>query len=134
MRAALAPLAGRHDFKAFQAAGSRVSGTERSLRAASLLVTPWTGLFGEEAAAEPAPGAARLLTFVFEADGFLRHMVRNLVGTLIEVGQGRRRAGDTGRLLAGRDRRRAGPTAPPEGLVLERVTHGHGPVRGATAD
>ena len=61
--------------------------------------------------------------FVFTADGFLTHMVRNLVGTLLEVG--RRTIGPerVAEILETRDRRRAGPTAPANGLCLERVVY-----------
>jgi tRNA pseudouridine38-40 synthase len=58
-----------------------------------------------------------------EGSGFLRHMVRNIVGTLIEVGRGRQPAEVVSEILAARDRSRAGPTAPPEGLVLVRVDY-----------
>ena len=59
----------------------------------------------------------------FEGDGFLRHMVRNVVGTLVEVGQGRRPAGSLPTLLDGRDRTAAGPTAAACGLTLVRVAY-----------
>jgi tRNA pseudouridine38-40 synthase len=59
----------------------------------------------------------------FEGSGFLRHMVRNLAGTLIEVGSGRRDPEGMTALLAARDRRLAGPTAPPHGLTLVSVTY-----------
>jgi len=58
---------------------------------------------------------------IAEATAFLKHMVRNLVGTLVEVGLGARAAGSTAGLLAGRDRTLAGRTAPAHGLVLEEV-------------
>src|SRR6267142_2004361 len=56
-----------------------------------------------------------------EASAFLKHMVRNIVGTLVEVGHGRRDPGSLPALLEGRDRTQAGPTAPPHGLVLDEV-------------
>ncbi|MBW2242126.1 MAG: tRNA pseudouridine(38-40) synthase TruA [Deltaproteobacteria bacterium] len=104
MQAASECLRGRHDFASFQAAGSSVSETTRSL--ARLDVT------GEA-------GAAVLIEA--EGDGFLRHMVRNLVGTLLEVGVGRQAPSWTVDVLAARDRRAAGPTAPALGLTLVRV-------------
>ena len=58
-----------------------------------------------------------------QASGFLRHMVRNLAGTLIEVGQGQRAADSMGALLGSRDRTKAGPTAPARGLALVRVDY-----------
>lgn len=126
MRAALATLEGTHDFKAFQAAGSRVAETVRTLESATLTVGPWPGL-----PLAVAPGADRpdgdrvaaVLQFAFTGDGFLRHMVRNLVGTVVEVGLGRRPPEDFHGILQARDRRRAGPTAPAQGLVLLEVDY-----------
>lgn len=59
-----------------------------------------------------------LLRFDIEANAFCHQMVRSLVGTLVEVGRGRRRAADLGPILEARDRGRAGRPAPPHGLVL----------------
>jgi len=58
-----------------------------------------------------------------EGDGFLRHMVRNIVGTLVEVGLGRWPPARAAEILESRDRARAGPTAPPKGLFLVRVLY-----------
>ena len=63
------------------------------------------------------------LTLELEGDGFLRHMVRNVAGTLLEVGLGERPAGSLPALLAARDRTRAGPTAPARGLTLVEVRY-----------
>jgi tRNA pseudouridine38-40 synthase len=106
LRTAAARLVGTHDFASFQAAGSPVKTTVRTLRRLD---------------ATGEPGAA--IDLWFEGDGFLRHMVRNLTGTLIEVGSGRRAPDGMVSLLAARDRSRAGPTAPPQGLTLVRVTY-----------
>jgi tRNA pseudouridine38-40 synthase len=100
-------LAGTHDFAAFQAAGSEVGSSERTLLRLDL---------------EGAPGAQ--VDLYFEGTGFLRHMVRILSGTLIQVGRGRRDPEGMPALLASRDRRRAGPTAPAHPLSLVRVTYG----------
>lgn len=61
------------------------------------------------------------LTYAVEADGFLQHMVRNIVGTLLQIGDGRRDPVDVLRLLASRNRRNAGPTAAARGLYLVKV-------------
>jgi tRNA pseudouridine38-40 synthase len=106
MRSAAVALVGRHDFASFQAAGSAVGSTIRSLTRASVE--------GE------ARGDVR---FELEGDGFLRHMVRNVVGTLLEIGLGRREPSSLPTLLAVRDRTRAGPTAPACGLTLVRVDY-----------
>ncbi len=67
--------------------------------------------------------AGDLLTIEVEADAFLKNMVRILVGTLVEIGWGRRAPDDARRVLDGRDRRVAGVTAPPQGLMLVRVDY-----------
>ena len=54
-------------------------------------------------------------------NGFLRHMVRNIVGTLVEAGRGRYHSGQVAEILAARNRGLAGPTAPPQGLILQEV-------------
>ncbi len=74
-------------------------------------------------AAELEGEAGAELRLEFEGTGFLRHMVRNLVGTLLEVAQGRRTPESLSELLAARDRRLAGPTAPAHGLTLLRVCY-----------
>jgi len=63
------------------------------------------------------------LAILISADSFLHHMVRNLVGTLVEIGRGAERPEWMPELLEGRDRSLAGPTAPPHGLVLVRVRY-----------
>jgi tRNA pseudouridine38-40 synthase len=104
MGQAAASLVGTRDFRSFQAAGSDVEQTVRTLFRAELLGEP-----GGELALE------------LEGDGFLRHMVRNVAGTLIEVGLGRRPPESLPALLEARNRDLAGPTAPPQGLVLVHV-------------
>lgn len=99
-------LVGTHDFASFQAAGSPVKHTVRTLFSADVCRE------GKE-----------LVHLTFRGDGFLYNMVRIMVGTLIEVGLGKRDPDDIPAILAARDRTRAGPTAPPEGLCLERVEY-----------
>lgn len=99
-------IIGRHDFSAFMGAGSSVKSTERCIHRAELRI--------------PEPYHAK---FVFAADGFLKHMVRNLVGTLVDVGKGKLTPAAFGEVLAGGDRRRAGMTAPAHGLCLVAVVY-----------
>ena len=100
---ATARLVSRHDFSAFALAGGAHAQPVRRI-----LTAGW-----EEAGPE--------LVFLVVGDGFLRGMVRSLVGTLIEVGLGKRSEADFAALLAGGARREAGATAPAHGLCLERV-------------
>lgn len=106
MRQASLALVGQHDFASFQAAGSNVTTTVRTLLRLEVE--------GE------AGGAVALLC---EGTGFLRHMVRNLAGTLIQVGSGRRDPAELPAVLAARDRRRAGPTASAHALTLVGVRY-----------
>jgi len=103
MSRATAALLGRHDFSAFALAGGSHGQPFRSIASAR-----W-----EEEGEE--------LRFRVVGEGFLRGMVRALVGTLVEVGTGRRSPESFAGLLAGGPRAAAGPTAPAHGLVLERV-------------
>jgi tRNA pseudouridine38-40 synthase len=64
-----------------------------------------------------------LLTFRIEADGFLRFMVRNIVGTLVDVGLGKTSPAEIQQILKSRDRTKAGATAPPHGLCLMEVKY-----------
>lgn len=107
MQAAASRLVGTHDFAAFRAADCDARTTERSLHRVVL---------------EPGRLAGEL---VLEVDGtaFLKHMVRNLVGTLVKVGRGQLTPEDMPRLIAGRDRTRAGVTAPAHGLTLVEVRY-----------
>ena len=105
MRDAAARFVGRHDFAALQASGSDVLGTVRTLTRVDVL--------------EQRDGT---LAIEVEGDGFLRHMVRSLAGTLMEVGHGRRPAHAIDTLLASRDRTQAGRTAPAHGLFLVQVS------------
>ena len=106
MRAAAQTLAGRHDFAAFQGAGSEVATTEREIFESAICSLQ-----------------SAMLVYEVTGSGFLRHMVRNIVGSLVEVGRGRRPAAWIGDVLAARDRTAAGPTAPPQGLFLVRVEY-----------
>jgi tRNA pseudouridine38-40 synthase len=105
MRAAVAHLIGEHDFSSFRAAGCEAKHPVRRVLRSELA------------------RSGDLLTYTIAANGFLRHMVRNVIGTLVEVGSGSRSADTLPQLLAARDRRQAGPTAPACGLCLTEVNY-----------
>ncbi len=98
MRTAAAALIGRHDFSAFRAAGCQSSTPIKTLRRLAI------------------DRAGAYWRFDFDANGFLHHMVRNIVGCLVQVGSGRQPASWLADLLAAGQRRLAAPTFPPQGL------------------
>jgi tRNA pseudouridine38-40 synthase len=103
MAAAAGHLVGEHDFASFRHAECAARSTCRTVFRAELR------------------GDGQALDLVFEGNRFLMHMVRIMAGTLVDVGKGRIRAGDLPGILAARDRRRAGFTAPAHGLCLDQV-------------
>ena len=108
MREAGAILIGQHDFAAFQTAA-----TDATVR------TTVRTVFGFSI----GPEADDIVMIEVVGDGFLRYMVRTIVGTLVEVGLGRRSVGDMAEILTSRTRDRAGQTAPPRGLFLMSVDY-----------
>ncbi len=116
MRNASGHLAGRHDFSSFRGSGC---GAKSPLREISLLDV----------------GRSHEISFLFmrfqgdfirvtmEADAFLRHMARNIVGTLVEVGRGRIKPERVKDILEMKDRRLSGPSAPAGGLFLEKIIY-----------
>lgn len=98
-------IIGTHDFSAFRAAGGSSVKPVRTIFEAS------------------CSSLGQLIEFSFWGNGFLYHMVRNLVGTLIQVGQGRLTAEQFAGILLSRDRTQAGITAPPQGLYLKEVRY-----------
>ena len=105
MKRAAACLVGRHDFTSFRAAGSDAATSVRTVRAIGIT------------------RQADELRLLVGGEGFLRHMVRIMVGTLVQVGLGRMRAEDMMRVLSARDRAAAGMTAPAHGLCLMGVAY-----------
>ncbi len=105
MEEAARPLLGTHDFSAFRAANCEAKTTERTLRTLTLTASE------------------DVVQFELEGRAFLKHMVRNIVGTLVEVGRGRQSVPWVAEVLASRDRTQAGPTAPAQGLVLVEVQY-----------
>jgi tRNA pseudouridine38-40 synthase len=112
MRAALEACRGEHDFAAFQSTGTPVRDTVRTMLVASITEGPAT-----------LDSGGPLLVIELTGTGFLRHMVRAIAGTLVEIGRGRWPAAEMTAILASRDRSRAGPTAPPQGLFLVSVDY-----------
>ena len=106
MRNAIAHIIGSHDFKAFEGSGSARQHSTRRIYSAELN--------------EQDNG---LLVFQIEADGFLRYMVRNIVGTLVDVGLEKLTPHDFKRILDSKDRSQASATAPAHGLILIKVNY-----------
>ncbi len=96
---------GHHDFESFRASLCEAKTSERECSVSR---------FSEEGSE---------LVYEIAANGFLHHMVRNIVGTLLEVGRGKLAPDDIDRLFEVRDRQQAGPTAPARGLHLIRVQY-----------
>jgi tRNA pseudouridine38-40 synthase len=107
MAEAAAMLCGTHDFAAFQGTGSDTQTTVRTVLRSAV----------ERETDGP------LVVYDADGEGFLRHMVRNVVGTLVEIGRGRYPPSWIGDVLASRERTSAGPTAPAHGLFLMGVSY-----------
>jgi tRNA pseudouridine38-40 synthase len=106
MRVAITHIIGSHDFKAFEGSGSPRAHTIRHVIAAEMLETE-----------------SGQICFQIEADGFLRYMVRNIVGTLVDVGLSKLSTDDFKLILESSDRTNAGATAPAHGLYLMEVKY-----------
>lgn len=110
MRQCLDVITGTHDFASFEASGSRdksITTGRGSIRTLQEAVLNTSG--------------KNELQFVFTGDGFLRHMVRNIVGTVLEVGKGRKTRKEFKTIIEAKDRSVAAPTAPAHGLLLKAV-------------
>ncbi len=105
MEESIRVLEGEHDFSCFQASGCDAAHPTRRVHCNSI------------------EARGNLLVYRIEANAYLRHMVRNIVGTLIEVGRGERRPTGIAELLRAKNRTQAGPTAPPQGLFLVEVEY-----------
>jgi tRNA pseudouridine38-40 synthase len=104
MRQAASYLIGKHDFSCFCATGCDIKDRVRTISCLSITCRD-----------------DRLLEITVEAGGFLRHMVRNIVGTLVDVGRGKLKPEDVVSIIASRDRTQAGVAAPACGLFLKEV-------------
>lgn len=122
-------LVGRHDFVSFESAGSERPDTVRTIH--ELTCTRGVGTIlrltmhaaGRCARSQNSPNPFDRVTIEVAGDGFLYNMVRAIVGTLLEVGRGTREEHWPAEVLAARDRRQAGQTAPPHGLFLVSVDY-----------
>lgn len=115
MSEAAATLCGTHDFTSFAAVDSELGVREGEATGPNPVKT----IYMSEVVREGG-----LLLYQVTGSGFLHHMVRNVVGTLVDVGRGRLDAGDVARILEAKDRTSAGPTAPAQGLFLVAVDYG----------
>jgi tRNA pseudouridine38-40 synthase len=111
MRESALLLVGKHDFESFRASGCAAMHAVRTIQRIDVSISETTG------------GQGELLSLTFEGDGFVRHMIRNIVGTLVNVGQGKLLPGDIQRILEARQRKEAGVCAPACGLYLVRVLY-----------
>lgn len=103
MNEAVQILVGEHDFSAFRAAGGTAVSPVRTIYEAQVTCN------------------LQFVELCISGNGFLYHMVRNIMGTLAEIGVGKRSVQDMSAILVGKDRRQAGATAPPQGLYLQEV-------------
>jgi tRNA pseudouridine38-40 synthase len=106
MKKATQSLIGEHDFAAFRSVG-----------------TPTRTAVRKVIRAEWKRDRKGLIRFEIEANGFLKQMVRAIVGTLVEIGKGKLNSAEFGKIMESKDRRRAGPTAPAKGLFLKEVKY-----------
>jgi tRNA pseudouridine38-40 synthase len=123
MKEAIICLHGTHDFSAFRSAGGNINAdpvkTIYDISLTSLSAPDTKGTLGEE------------IEIRITGNGFLYNMVRIIVGTLVEIGRGRLESGEMKSILDGRDRKFAGPTAPPMGLWLEEIYYDRDEIHGA---
>lgn len=105
MRSAAKLLVGKHDFVSFMSSGSSVRGTVREIISLDI------------------KKRGEMVIIEAKANGFLKHMVRNIVGTLVEIGRDRMPEDAMAKILAAKDRRKAGPAAPGRGLFLVEVNY-----------
>lgn len=108
MKACLPLFIGEKDFASFKKSGTDIKTTIRTIYSASL---------------KRVPGMKHMLAFEITGKGFMRYMVRNLVGLLIEVGKGKLSIEDVQKIIEAKDRKVAPPPAPPQGLVLKKIEY-----------
>ena len=124
MEKALAALEGRHDFKSFQNRGTPVEDTVRELHEARLIVHPRGPASAEQLPWMPGPEFnGQLLEIRVSGSGFLKQMVRTIAGTVVEVGRGKLKPEAVTAMLAEKNRKASGMTAPAHGLFMDHVRY-----------
>lgn len=111
MQDAAQHLVGFHDFTTFRDSDCQAKSPEKTITRLDFSTRPYDGVDGRE------------IVFMAEARSFLHHQVRNMIGTLVLVGEEKWSGQDVKRALDARDRTKGGPTAPPDGLYLMRVDY-----------
>jgi len=124
MREAAALMVGKHEFAAFAASGRQPGPTVRTVHEVAIEVVSGEALPGPVGWSPPWAEETPAIRFTVIGGGFLYKMVRNMVGTLMEVGQGKMDAGSVAQALETGDRRFCGTTAPAQGLVMVGVDYG----------
>lgn len=128
MEQAAAAFVGTHDFTSFAATDAEVSlqagfvAADMSDKDGPVIVNPVRTIFGSRWLRRTAEDG-ELWIYQVRGSGFLHHMVRNLVGTMLDIGRGYREPGEVAAMLAARARAAAGPTAPARGLYLHSVEY-----------
>lgn len=114
MQEASSLIKGTHDFSSFRASGCGARTTVRTISAISVEALEALDFMNFRIKGD-------FMKITVEADAFLRHMVRNIVGTLVEIGRGRKTVDGMSSILNAKDRTKAGPTSPAAGLFLEKI-------------
>ncbi len=108
MKECLPLIIGEKDFASFRKSGTDIKTTVRTIYDANI---------------KRVPGRKHVLVFEITGRGFMRYMVRNIVGALVEVGRGNLTVKDFQKIMEARDRKVAPPPAPPQGLVLKKIEY-----------
>jgi tRNA pseudouridine38-40 synthase len=116
MRRAIEPLKGRHDFSAFRASGCGAKNSVRTIFDISVGKIEHLDFMSARLSGD-------FFKIRIEADAFLRHMVRNIAGTIVEAGKGKMKSEDIEGIMLSKDRKNAGAAAPARGLFLEKVNY-----------
>lgn len=116
MKEAAECLIGTHDFSCFRASGCSSKNPVRTIFKIGIVEDSFVDFMNFKF-------NVPLIKISIQADAFLRHMVRNIVGTLVEIGRGKQPVSYTKEVLGLKDRRFSGPTAPAQGLFLEEIVY-----------